>query len=238
MRPNHHLPRRHRALAFVLAPALLLTACGSDGESSADGSTDSSAVEQDDGVDVFDTSVVHEVSMSYDQEDYDAMIETFTETGEKDWIEVTVTIDGETYERAGARLKGNSSLAGLGGGFGPGGGFPPGQTTDEDETTDEDAGETDHHGRRDRRRRRGRRRSGGLGGGGRPRGPAVADPSRRVRRRSGPPGLRGPRRPLERLGDVAQRGGRPRPARGGRPRLPGSGRRRASRSTTASRRCG
>jgi spore coat protein CotH len=138
MSPNHHLARRHRVVAFLFAPALLLTACGSDGESS----TDAPAVEQDAAVDVFDTSVVHSVSMSYDQADYDAMIQTFSETGEKEWIEVSVTIDGETYERAGARLKGNSSLAGLGGGFGAGGGRPPDETTDGDEKAGPDASET------------------------------------------------------------------------------------------------
>ena len=37
-------------------------------------------------------------------------------SGEKDWIEATVTIDGETYENVGMRLKGNSSIMGLGGG--------------------------------------------------------------------------------------------------------------------------
>jgi spore coat protein CotH len=115
---DHRPPRRRRALLLLLAPALLTAACGSDGDERA---TAGSPLTQDDGVDVFDTSVVHEVSLSYGQEDYDAMIQTFSETGEKEWIEVTVTIDGETYERAGARLKGNSSLAGLGGGFGAGG---------------------------------------------------------------------------------------------------------------------
>ncbi len=108
----------------MLAPALLIAACGSAG---GENSTDGSTVADDEGLAVFDTSVVHDVSMSYDEEDYDAMIQTFTDTGEKEWIEVTVTIDGETYERAGARLKGNSSLAGLGGGFGPGGGQGGGQ---------------------------------------------------------------------------------------------------------------
>ena len=48
------------------------------------------------------------------------MLDAYTSTGDKEWIEATVTIDGETYERAGIRLKGNSSLRGLlGGGRGP-----------------------------------------------------------------------------------------------------------------------
>jgi spore coat protein CotH len=131
------LPRR--ALALLVAPALVVTGCASDGGGNSDPST---SAEQE-SVAVFDTSVVHEVSMSYDQEDYDAMIQNFAETGEKDWIEVTVTIDGETYERAGARLKGNSSLAGLGGRFGPGRGFPSGQNADEDADATTTTGEQD-----------------------------------------------------------------------------------------------
>ena len=76
-----------------------------------------------DGVGLFDASVVHDVELTFEQDDYDAMIATLAETGDKEWIEVTVTIDGVTYERAGARLKGNSSLAGLSGaGPGRGGG--------------------------------------------------------------------------------------------------------------------
>ena len=41
------------------------------------------------------------------------MIDTYQETGEKEWLEATVTIDGTTFERAGLRLKGNSSLRGV-----------------------------------------------------------------------------------------------------------------------------
>ena len=90
---------------------------------------------------LFDSSVVHEVTLSFEQTDYDAMIETLAETGEKEWIEVTVTIDGVTYERAGARLKGNSSLAGLAGG-GPGGLplDPAGDAVDETAQADRPAG--------------------------------------------------------------------------------------------------
>jgi spore coat protein CotH len=43
------------------------------------------------------------------------MIDTYAATGDKEWIEATVTIDGATYEQVGLRLKGNSSLRGLGG---------------------------------------------------------------------------------------------------------------------------
>lgn len=42
------------------------------------------------------------------------MLETYASSGDKEWIQVTVTIDGETYANAGARLKGNSSLRSVG----------------------------------------------------------------------------------------------------------------------------
>ena len=62
--------------------------------------------------------------MEFAEADYEAMIETYSSTNEKDWIEATVTIDGVTYEQAGIRLKGNSSLrsiAGAGGAAAPAG---------------------------------------------------------------------------------------------------------------------
>lgn len=77
-------------------------------------------------LDLFDESAVHEITVDFDQDEYDAMIDAFTETGEKGYIQATVSIDGVTYERAGMRLKGNSSLAGLGGAGFPGGGARPG----------------------------------------------------------------------------------------------------------------
>ena len=63
---------------------------------------------------VLDSSVVHEIAVTFDEDAYDAMIETYSATGDKEWIEATVTIDGVTLERVGLRLKGNSSLRGLG----------------------------------------------------------------------------------------------------------------------------
>ena len=37
-------------------------------------------------------------------------MDKLVKSDEKEWIEATVTIDGEVVERAGLRLKGNSSL--------------------------------------------------------------------------------------------------------------------------------
>ncbi len=67
-----------------------------------------------------DPSVIHDIAASFSQDDYDAMIQAYIDTGDKEWIEATITIDGSTYEQAGMRLKGNSSLMGLRGGQGGG----------------------------------------------------------------------------------------------------------------------
>lgn len=66
------------------------------------------------GADVFDPTVVHEISVTFDEADYDALLEAYSATGDKEWMQVTVTIDGATYEDTGMRLKGNSSLMALG----------------------------------------------------------------------------------------------------------------------------
>jgi spore coat protein CotH len=68
----------------------------------------------------FDAALVHTIAITFDQGDYDAMIKTFQDSNDKTWIAADVTIDGSTYRQAGIRLKGNSSLFGVGG-FGAGG---------------------------------------------------------------------------------------------------------------------
>ncbi|MFT4158142.1 MAG: CotH kinase family protein [Microbacterium sp.] len=62
---------------------------------------------------LWDSSSVHEISIDFDQDAYDAMIQAYLDTEEKQWIEATVEIDGVTYERVGLKLKGNSSLRAL-----------------------------------------------------------------------------------------------------------------------------
>ncbi len=104
---------------------LLLSACSTtaDDSATADPSTADGAIalSSDDVAEasfngdlaLFDTSVVHDISVEFNEADYAEMIETFTTTGEKDWISATVTIDGTVYEDVGLRLKGNSSLFSL-----------------------------------------------------------------------------------------------------------------------------
>jgi spore coat protein CotH len=106
----------------------LAAACGSTAPSSTDPKSTSPAASQRPdrapggsatpgaASGLFDESSVHDISISFDQAAYDAMIAAYTTSEKKDWLEATVTIDGKTYERAGIRLKGNSSLARLLGG--------------------------------------------------------------------------------------------------------------------------
>ena len=105
--------RRSRPFVVALTVLSLLGAgCSDDADAGGSGSAGGAART----VEIFDTSVVHDIAVTFDETDYDAMIETYADSGDKTWIEATVTVDGVTYERAGLRLKGNSSLMGLGGG--------------------------------------------------------------------------------------------------------------------------
>jgi spore coat protein CotH len=98
--------RPARALGAVVIVVAVLGGCSSDDTRGGRGAATAANG-------AFDASFVHDISVSYDQQAYDAMIATFRSTGEKGWIEATVVIDGATYRRSGLRLKGNSSLMGL-----------------------------------------------------------------------------------------------------------------------------
>ncbi len=131
-RARRRTSRRIRStLATTTAGLMLFTGCAASSEAAnsettaAEGadaaSTSASGIDTEQSgsrtetadTDLFDSSVVHTISVDFDQADYDAMIDTFTSTGDKEWISATVTIDGAVYENVGLRLKGNSSLFGL-----------------------------------------------------------------------------------------------------------------------------
>lgn len=77
-------------------------------------------------IDLFDDTLVHEIQVMIDQEDYDSMITTYQETGLKEYFKADVIIDGVRINNVGVRLKGNASLrTALGGGMGFGGGDRP-----------------------------------------------------------------------------------------------------------------
>lgn len=65
---------------------------------------------------VFDEGFVHEITISFDQAAYERMVADYKATGDKSFIEASITIDGTTMSSVGIRLKGNSTLRGLAGG--------------------------------------------------------------------------------------------------------------------------
>ena len=101
------------AIATIISVGLVASACGFtvDEAAAEDASAPATATA---AVNVMDPSVVHDIAVAFDEDAYDAMIDTYAATEDKEWIEATVMIDGVTYEQVGLRLKGNSSLRGLG----------------------------------------------------------------------------------------------------------------------------
>jgi len=111
------------------ATAELPGAAESEPSSAKDVSTAEPASETSD----FYNGDVRDIDVTFDQADFDAAVDTYTETRKKKWITATVTIDGNEYQNVGMRLKGNSSLLQLkmSGEDDPGGavGGPPGRFT-------------------------------------------------------------------------------------------------------------
>ena len=60
-----------------------------------------------------DAGSLHSVEITVDQSAYQEMIAAYQADQTKNWIEATVTVDGVAHEKAGLKLKGNSSLQGI-----------------------------------------------------------------------------------------------------------------------------
>lgn len=116
--PRH--PHR-RPAAVAVTVLLLLSSCTSDDRSSARSDTTVSGSDarvtatgtaglSSETGSLFDETKVHSIEVSFDEEDYAQLLADFEESGDKTWIEATVTIDGTVYEQVGMRLKGNSTL--------------------------------------------------------------------------------------------------------------------------------
>lgn len=99
-----------------------LAGCGS--LAGADASSTSSQTQQSSAVtaqaavaettgSLWDTSVVHTVSVDVDADALSTMLSTYLSSGTKKWLTASVTIDGVTYENVGIKLKGNSILKGV-----------------------------------------------------------------------------------------------------------------------------
>lgn len=112
--------RRYRHLVALIALiALVLVVVFGDVRIAAITSSERTASEAevthniDGAVDLFDDTVVHELAVTFDPAEYDDLIKTYQNEGEKEYIEATITIDGTTIDQVGIRLKGNSTLIAL-----------------------------------------------------------------------------------------------------------------------------
>jgi spore coat protein CotH len=121
----------------ALAVALTLTGCGTGAgtdtpggsvtgtsSSSATAGVEASAGAADADADadtteagstLFADGTAHTVSMSWDEDDYAAMVAAYEADGSKEWIAADITIDGTVVSNIGVRLKGNSTLRSLSG---------------------------------------------------------------------------------------------------------------------------
>ena len=98
------------AVGLGAVGAVILSGCGSFGETSA-GDSSGKAGKVTDGY--LDPDSLHSVEITVDQSAYQEMITAYTSNQTKNWIEATVTVDGVAHEKAGLKLKGNSSLQGI-----------------------------------------------------------------------------------------------------------------------------
>ena len=98
------------AVGLGAVGAVILSGCGSFGETSA-GVSSGKAGKVTDGY--LDPDSLHSVEITVDQNAYQEMITAYTSNRTKNWIEATVTVDGVAHEKAGLKLKGNSSLQGI-----------------------------------------------------------------------------------------------------------------------------
>jgi spore coat protein CotH len=63
--------------------------------------------------DLFDASVAHSIRLTFRDDAYQRLLDSFWKDGEKEFLEADLTLDGTTIASVGIRLKGNSTLSGL-----------------------------------------------------------------------------------------------------------------------------
>ena len=116
---------------------------GDSGQSApADAGTTGSIADAATTISILESSIVHSVSVDVDPDTYQAMIDTYVDSGDKEWISATVTINGTVFTDVGIKLKGNSSLMGLRGRDAPGPGGGRGAEGSATESTGEAATRT------------------------------------------------------------------------------------------------
>ena len=99
------------ALGVGAVGTVALTGCASLQAAGSQGTSSASAGGVTNGYLAADS--LHSVEITVDQSAYQEMIAAYTSNQTKNWIEATVTVDGVAHEKAGLKLKGNSSLQGI-----------------------------------------------------------------------------------------------------------------------------
>ncbi|ROO51218.1 spore coat protein CotH [Micromonospora sp. Llam0] len=139
VRHNYRLLASCTAFLLVVTVVLGSTRIQPYVTSAADAATDLVTVDIAGTVDLFDSTVAHEISLVFADADYQRMLDAYFTDGEKEYVEADLVVDSTTIPSVGIRLKGNSTLSGLTrdgetaqrGGAAPGGGqFGGGQRPD------------------------------------------------------------------------------------------------------------
>lgn len=94
------------------APSITEPAGGATSSGGVAGSTAPAGATATEGT-LFDAGTLHTISVDIPADTLADVLQTYADTGDKKWAKATVTIDGVTYQDAGIKLKGNSSLRGV-----------------------------------------------------------------------------------------------------------------------------
>lgn len=96
--------------SIVAAVAVLAVSLGGCSAAADNASVSTTAVTATAENAALDETKVHSIAIEVDEETLKEMLLTYLDTGDKEWVSATVTIDAETFQNVGIKLKGNSSL--------------------------------------------------------------------------------------------------------------------------------
>ncbi|KEP75669.1 hypothetical protein HR12_24915 [Microbacterium sp. SUBG005] len=91
------------ALSLVVAGTLVLSGCGAAvvEHAGSTSTTTATTTVASTGSDFWDSSSVHTISVDVDADTLASLLETYETSGEKEWVEADVVIDGVTYPMPG-----------------------------------------------------------------------------------------------------------------------------------------
>lgn len=104
---------RLRAAAGLTTLLLFVGGCAAPGAVTAPTSGGSTSTSAAASASTLDATTVHTFALTVDEAALEEMIQTYLDSGDKEWIHASVTIDGTTFDDVGIKLKGNSTLRGI-----------------------------------------------------------------------------------------------------------------------------